>query len=131
MANISSYLSKAYLDWCLGGAAATQPANRWAGLAIAAPVSVGGSEMGTLTGYSRVTASFAPANSPAGSASNAAGQTFGPFSSVGSAIGVHIWDGSPVGSSNMLWYGTLAVARTFGIGDSLVFNPGALTITLS
>ena len=65
-----------------------------------------------------------------GSASNTTGMTFGPFSSVGSVIGVHVWDGSPVGSSDMRWCGTLATARTFGIGDWLVFNAGALNITL-
>lgn len=131
MANISAYLSKAYLDWCLGGAAATQPTNRWVGLAAGTPTSVSGSEIGTLTGYSRVTALFGAAASPAGSASITAGMTFGPFSSNGSILGVQIWDGSPVGSSNMLWYGTLLTPRTILVGDSLVFAPGALLITLS
>ena len=132
MSAISAYLEKAYLDWCFGGAAVTQPSNRWLGLAVGTPTSVSGSEMGTLSGYSRLTAaSFPAASSPAGSMSNTGGHTFGPFSSVGSAIGVHVWDGSPVGSSTMLWYGTLATARTFGIGDTLVFSAGALTITMS
>jgi hypothetical protein len=87
--------------------------------------------MGTLSGYSRLTALFGAAASPTGSASNTAAMTFGPFSSVGSAIGVVLFDGSPVNSSDMLWYGTLATARTFGIGDSLVIAAGALTLTLS
>ncbi len=130
MADFSSYLGKQTLDWILGGAAATQPANRWAGLAVGQPNSAGGSEMGTLTGYSRLTALFGAAASPAGSASNTAAMTFGPFSSVGSAIGVQLWDGSPVNSSNMLLFGSLQTARTFGIGDSLVFAAGALTATL-
>lgn len=131
MANISAYLSKAYLDWCLGGAAATQPTARWVGLAAGTPTSVSGSEIGTLTGYSRVTALFGAAASPAGSASNTAGMTFGPFSSNGSILGVQIWDGSPVASSNMLWYGTLLTNRTIAPGDSLVFSAGALIVTLS
>lgn len=131
MPAISAYLGKQTLDWMLGGASATQPANRWAGLAVGTPTSTGGSEMGTLTGYSRLTALFGAANSPAGSASNTAAMTFGPFSSVGSAIGLQLWDGSPVASSNMLWYGTLQTARTFGIGDSLVVAAGALQLVLS
>lgn len=131
MANISCYLEKAYLDWCLGGAAATQPAARWAGLAAGTPTSVSGSEIGTLTGYSRITALFGAAASPAGSASNTAAMTFGPFSSVGSILGLQLWDGSPVASSNMLWYGTLQTARTIGIGDTLIVAAGALVITLS
>jgi hypothetical protein len=32
---------------------------------------------------------------------------------------------------NVIWYGTLATARTLGVGDSLVFAVGSLTITLS
>ncbi len=131
MSAISAYLGKQTLDWMLGGASGTQPANRWAGLAVGTPTSTGGSEMGTLTGYSRLTALFGAANSPAGSASNTAAMTFGPFSSVGSVLGIQLWDGSPVASSNMLWYGTLQTARTIGIGDSLVFAAGALALTLS
>lgn len=131
MAAISAYLEKAYLDWCLGGASATQPSARWAGLAAGTPTSVSGSEIGTLTGYSRVTALFGAAASPAGSASNTAAMTFGPFSSNGSILGLQLWDGSPVGSSDMLWYGTLQTARTILVGDSLVIAAGALTITLS
>ena len=130
MAAFSAYLGKDTLDWILGGASATQPANRWCGLAVGTPTSTGASEMGTLTGYSRLTALFGAANSPAGTASNTAAMTFGPFSSVGSALGVQLWDGSPVASSNMLLQGTLQTARTFGIGDSLVIAAGALTVTL-
>jgi hypothetical protein len=51
--------------------------------------------------------------------------TFGPFSSVASILGIQIWDGSPVGSSNMLLFGTLQTARTVGVGDSLVIAAGA------
>lgn len=130
MPAISAYMGKQFLDWGLGGASATQPAARWAGLAIGTPTSTGGSEMGTLSGYSRLTALFGAANSPAGTASITAAMTFGPFSSVGSAIGVQLWDGSPVASSNMLWYGTFAAAKTFGINDTLVITAGSLTVTL-
>lgn len=131
MANISAYLEKAYLDWALQGATPTRPGALWAGLAVGTPTSVSGSEMGTLTGYSRLTALFGAAASPTGSASNTAAQTFGPFSSTGSAIGLQLWDGSPVGSSDMLWYGTLQTARTFLVGDLLFLSAGALTISIS
>lgn len=130
MAAFSASLAKILLDYTLGGAAATQPANRWAGLAGGTPTSVSGSELATAQGYfSRVTALFGAAASPAGSASNTAAMTFGPFSSGQSVLGVHVWDGSPIGSSNMILYGTLQTARTVGIGDSLVFNAGALIVT--
>lgn len=131
MANISAYMQKNFLDWCLGGAAATQPANRWAALANGTPTSVSGSEISSTILFSRQTALFGAAASPAGSASNTASILFGPFSSAMSVIGVTLWDGSPINSSNILWYGTLQTNRTVIVGDQLVFNPGALLITLS
>jgi hypothetical protein len=82
--------------------------------------------MGSLTNYTRLTCSFAAANQ--GSCTNIGAATFGPFSSVGSAIAALIFDGSPVGSSNNLIYATLQTARTFGVGDSLIFSAGALTV---
>jgi hypothetical protein len=131
MPAIAAYLEKGLLDFSLGGATPPTVANRWLGLAVGTPTSISASEMNTLTGYSRLTATIGAAASPAGSASNNAGMTFGPFSSVGSALGAVMFDGSPVGSSDMLWYGTLATARTFGIGDTLIFAAGALIFTLS
>jgi hypothetical protein len=131
MANIAAYLSKQTLDWHLGGAAATQPAARWVGLSIGAPTSVSASEMGSQTNFSRVTALFGAAASPTQSASNTASLLFGPFSSPGAASGIVLFDGSPINSSNMLWYGTLQTARSFLAGDSLQIAAGALTITLS
>jgi hypothetical protein len=131
MPAISAFMQKAMLDWVLNGATPTRPGADWLGLDVGTPTSVSASEMGTLTGYSRLTCLFGAAASPTGSASNTAAMTFGPFSSVGSALGVTLWDGSPVGSSDQLWYGTLATARTFNPGDTLIFAAGALTLTLS
>jgi hypothetical protein len=128
----SSYLQKAMLDWILQGANPTQPTAFWAALAVGTPTSISASEMNTLTGYSRVTALFsAAATATSASCSNSAAMTFGPFSSVGSAIGVTLWDGSPIGSTNMLWYGTFLTARTFQINDRLFIGAGALTLTLA
>lgn len=131
MAVIGSYIAKGMLDWVLQGATPARPNALWAGLAAGTPTTVSGSEIGTLTGYSRVTALFGAAASPAGSASNTAAMTFGPFSSTGSILAIHLWDGSPVASSDMLWFGTLQTARTILVGDSLVLAAGALVLTLS
>ena len=131
MAAITAYLGKNVLDWICGGAAATQPANRWAALAWGTPNSTGASELNTSIGYSRLTALFGAAASPAGSASITAAQTYGPFSSNQSILGINLFDGSPVGSSNQLLYGTLQTARTVAPGDSLVIAAGALTITIA
>lgn len=135
---LSAYMQKAMLDWVFGGATpANPPGGCWAALAYAVPGSRSdqGSEFGTLTGYSRVTALFNAASSAtlgsSASASNSAAMTFGPFSSVGSAVGVTLWDFSAVGSSDMMWYGTFAAIRTFVVNDYLVVAAGALTLTLS
>lgn len=131
MANISAFQSKLYLDFTTGAATATQPTARWVGLSVGAPTSVSASEMGSQTNFSRVTALFGAAASPTQSCSNTASLLFGPFSSPGAASGLVLFNGSPINSSDMLWYGTLQTARSFLAGDSLQIAAGALTITLS
>lgn len=132
MAAVGAFMAKLMLDFTTGAATATQPGARWLGLCGGTPTSVSASELAAAQGYlSRLSALFGAAASPAGSASNTGGMTFGPFSSAGSALGVALFDGSPIGSSDMLWYGTLQTARTYLLGDSLVMSPGALTLTMA
>ena len=131
MPNIGAFGQKQILDWICNGASGSSPPFRFIGLASGTPTSVSGSELPNTFGYTRQTVSYAAAASPAGSVSNAVAMTFGPFSSIAAINGLHMWDGSPVGSSNMWLYGTLQTARTVGVGDSLVVAIGALTITLS
>ena len=132
MANVGAYLEKALLDWTLGGATPNSPLTRAIGLSLGVPASTSGSEMGTGSGYARQTATFAAAASPGGSATNNNNMTFGPFSSAASITGITMWDTIlTLNSGNMLWYGTLATARTVGVGDSLVIASGALTVSLA
>lgn len=131
MANIGAYGAKQMLDWVLGGAAATQPASRLAALSLGTPTSVSGSEVGSNSGYIRQTALFSAAASPAGSASNTAAMTFGPFSTSNAIQGLLIYDTISINSGNIWWYGTLLTARTVLPGDTLVVNAGNLLITLS
>jgi hypothetical protein len=132
MANISAYLAKAMLDWVLGGATPTQPASRLAALSLGTPTSVSASEHSPLNlGYARQTSLFSAAASPAGSASNTAAMTFGPFSSSTAIQGLVVFDTTAFTAGNMLWYGTLLTARTVLPGDTLVVAAGALIITLS
>lgn len=119
------------LDWVLGGATPTQPASRLAAISLGTPTTVSGSEVLPNSGYTRQTALFGAAASPAGSASNTAAMTFGPFSSVATMQGLVIYDTSAFTAGNMLWYGTLLTARTVLAGDSLVVAVGGLVITLS
>ena len=82
-------------------------------------------------GYTRGIATFGAAASPAGSASNVNAMTFGPFSTAATISALQVWDSTVNAAGNFWWYGTLATARTLGVGDSLVVNGGALIITLS
>jgi hypothetical protein len=131
MANISSYDQKAMLDWVLGGATPTRPTDRYVALSLGTPTSVSASEVLTNSGYVRQTALFGAAASPAGSASNTAAMTFGPFSSSAAIQGVVIFDTSAFTAGNQLWYGTLLTARTVLPGDTLVIGAGSLILTLS
>jgi hypothetical protein len=131
MAGIAAYMQKAMLDWSLGGAIPTRPANWSVGLALGAPSSVSGSEIGTGSGLSRATCPFPGASSPAGSASNSSAMTFGPALSSAAITGIQVWDTTAAAAGNMLYYGTLATARTLASGDSLVIAVGSLVITLA
>lgn len=134
MANITAYNAKAMLDWILGGATPTRPTDRFAALVYGTPNFTGqglGTEYSSNQGYSRATALFSAAASPAGSASITAGMTFGPFSSSSAIQGLLITDTLSIFSGNVLWYGTLLTARTVLPGDTLVVAPGQLLITLA
>lgn len=134
MPAVSVYSEKAILDWLLGGATPTRPTDRAVGLSLGTPTSVSGSEIATTYGYTRQTATFAAAGTPAssGTATNAAAMTFGPFTTAASVSGIQVWDTVlSANSGNMLWFGNLATARTVASGDSLVVASGALTISLA
>ena len=131
MANISAYLGKAYLDWCLGGAAVTQPANRFINIGLAVPSSTNGSEIATGSGMTRQTVAFGAAGSPANLATNSLAATLGPISAAATIIGVQLWDTGAATVGDMLWYGTLLTYRTMAGGDSLVFQTNALQISIS
>jgi hypothetical protein len=131
MANVSQYAAKAQLDWILGGATPTRPTDRYVALSLGTPTSVSGSEVLATSGYVRQSGLFGSAHLTGGSASNTAAMTFGPFSSSAAIQGVVIYDTSAFTAGNMLWYGTLSVARTVLPGDQLVFMPGGLIVTLS
>ena len=130
MANISAYAEAAMLNWILLGATPTRPGTNAVGLSLGNPSSISGSEMTTGVGYTRQTVGFNSV-ATAGFATNTNAMTFGPFSSAYSITGLQIWDTIlTLNSGSMLWYGTLATARTMAIGDSLVIASGQLSCTL-
>ena len=72
------------------------------------------------------------AASPAGTVQNTASMSFGPFSTAATISGIQTWDTMlSAGSGNMIEYGTLATARTVGVGDSLVIASAALTALMT
>jgi hypothetical protein len=134
MANIGAYLEKQYLDWVFGGAAATQPTTRYAALTYGTPFSTStalGTEHSSNLGYARATLLMSAAASPAGSCSNTASFSFGPFSSSSAIQGLMVMDTQSINSGNMLWYGTLLTARTVQPGDTLVVAAGQLLVTIA
>ncbi len=108
--SFSPFAQKRMLDFVCGGASATEPAARWAGL-----LDVSGSEI-SATGYARVSALFNAASSPGGYASMAP-TTFQPFTSNGTltVVAVGVWDNS-VGT-NLLLSGVLS--------NTIVVRPNA------
>lgn len=137
MANIHAYLQKAYLDWVFG-AAPTQPAQRWAALTYTAPAlaastltAAPGTEHSTNLGYARQSVLMSPAASPAGSVSNTAAMTFGPFSSSQAIQGLLVTDTASIFAGNILWFGTLLTARTVLPNDTLVVSQGQLLVTIA
>ena len=131
MANIGAWGAAAMLDWVLGGATPVRPASRLVALSTGTPTSVSASgEYQTNSGYARQSALFGAAASPAGSASNTAAMTFGPFSSSNAIQGLLIYDTISINSGSIWWYGTLLTARTVLPGDTLTIAAGALIVTL-
>lgn len=134
MANISQYMQANMLNWVFAGAAATVPTKWGVGISLGNPSSTSGSEVSTASGYSRQSMAWGAAGTPTGSGTvtNASAITFGPFSTAQSLSGLLIWDTMlSANSGNLLWYGTLATARTLGVGDSLVVPTGSILVTLA
>jgi hypothetical protein len=131
MVGLSTGASVALLDWHLGGATPTRPSTRAVGLSLGTPSSVSASEMATGEGVTRQTVVYSAAVAAGQSAVNSNAFTFGPFSSARTVVGLQVWDHATTGNGTMWWYGTLATARTLGVGDSLVFNASSLVHTLT
>jgi len=125
MTGMDPYLSKQLLDWMTGGAAATQPTQRWIQWATASPTSQSAFD-GPFS--PRITATFAAANSPQGSATNLNAMT-GTATAVATAVGWNLYDRSVGGTR--LAFGTLAAAVGCKSADNPCFSAGALKITIS
>jgi hypothetical protein len=123
---ISNYTEKALLDWLFLGAAPTRPASVWVTWATATPTSQSPFE-GPFTPL-RIQATFAPANSPQGSATNL-GSVINTATAANTPVGYNIYDSSAGG--NRLAYGLLDAAVGCKSADTLSFAAGALKVTLA
>lgn len=124
---LTTYMEKQFLDWCLGGATATQPTGRFLQWATGSPNTDGASD-GPFV--SRVTCTFAAANSPQGTVTNVAAVTGATGTAAATVVGWNLYDAAAAG--NRLAFGTLAAALGCkSATDSPCFSAGALKIVLS
>lgn len=120
-------MAKNVLDWITGAAAATQPAGRWLQWATGSPNQAGASD-GAFS--SRRTVTFAAANSPQGSATNAAAVSGATASAAATVRGWNLYDSSVGGTR--LAYGTLTATLGCKSGtDCPAFGAGGLKITIA
>lgn len=130
MAGLDAFHAKNLLDWCLGGAAASAPSNRFISLATQPPTSVSAfdgpfSRSGTVGG--RATWNAAAENSPQMSATNRSLMSF-TATAIATVVGWNLWNSSSGG--NRLAFGTLSASVGCASGDTFGFAAGALVITM-
>jgi hypothetical protein len=132
----STYLETALVNLALRGIPFSGPVNVYVGLytVMSSDRSVGGTEVSTVgTNYARRSITFdVPVYLGDGSAqvSNLVQVAFGTASSVwGSIVGFGLYDAASGG--NLLYFGLLTVAQSVNTGDTIVFDPGSLTVSES
>lgn len=128
---MSLFLANELLDHVFGAAAYTAPANITTALYTAAPSDSGGGTEATGGGYARVSKTNNATNFPAasgGSKSNGTDIDFGTFTAdLGTITHVGLFDGS----TNLLMWGALTVARIVKNGDSFKFAATKLVLSFT
>src|SRR5215475_7060011 len=123
---LTDVFEKQLLDWALGGAAGSQPTQRWIQFATASPRTDSAFD-GPFS--PRATVTFAAANSPQGSVTNLNTISVITATAAGTAVGWNLYDRS-VGGTRIA-YGTCTANIGCKSGDQPALNPGTLKITLS
>jgi len=127
MSQATNYLENKVLDHILGTAAYTMP-TVYLGLFTATPSDTGGGTEVSGNAYARQACPFSVAVTNTGSL-NSGTVTFPTASgSWGTITHWALFDAVTTG--NMLVYGALASSRTIALSDTLIVNPGGLTVTL-
>lgn len=122
----TAYLEKALLDWALQGATPTRPAQLWLDLVTSSPNATSAFSGGAF--FSRLTVTFAAANSPQNSATLLAAVT-GTATAAATFVGFNLYDTASAG--NRLVWGTLTAAIGCKSADNPAFAAGGLVIVLS
>tara|TARA_R110000803_G_scaffold199203_1_gene263164 strand:- start:570 stop:1001 length:432 start_codon:yes stop_codon:yes gene_type:complete len=142
MSQASNYLETALLDHVLRNTAYSQVATVYVGLfkttdntaAVNARLEAGtlSDEIGNSYDYVRKAATFSAAASPGGTITTSGNITFDPANGGdwGEITHIAIIDGATHGAGNILFYGTLATAKTIQDGDTFQITAGNLTVTL-
>ncbi len=124
----SDYAEKAVLDHFLTNTAATSPTTVYLALYQTDPTDANSGTELTGNGYARQVVTFAAATSGVGSTSNTNTVT---FTAAGgnwpTATHFGVLDALTVG--NLLYHSNLDTARQANDGDSIVFDPGNVTVT--
>lgn len=144
MSAMSDYLENKLIDQLFRGQAAPTTTNLYVALLTAAPSDSGGGTEVTGNNYSRVTVASSLANwagtqgagtttastGTGGVTSNNGAITFPtPSGTWGTVTHFGIYDAASAG--NLLFYGTLTIAKTINQSDTVTFPAGSLTITFA
>jgi hypothetical protein len=123
---LSDSMEKILLDWVTGGAAVTRPATRWISFATQSPTSQSDFD-GPFR--SRMTVTFAAANSPQMSATNLNAVSNITATAAATAVGWNLWNSSAGGTR--LAFGTCTAAIGCKSADNIGIAAGAIKITLT
>lgn len=144
MSAMSDYLENKLVDQIFRGQAFSFPATLHVGLLTSAPSDAGGGTEVSGGSYARqpVTASLAnfagtqsagsttASSGSTGATSNNAAITFAtPSAGWGTVTHFGIYDAATAG--NLLFYGTLTIAKTINQSDTVSFPAGSLSITFA
>lgn len=122
----SNYLENKLLDHSLGVASFTMPSNVYLALYTSDPGEANSGTEVSGNGYARQSCAFGAASG--GASANSAQKTF--TASGGNWGTITHWGlFDALTSGNLLHYGSLTAPRAINDGDSLIWNPGDLTIS--
>jgi len=129
--NLSDYVKELIAENWMNGQANSVPATLYVGLDTVARASDGtGTEVANANAYARVavTDGFTWSDPQM---SNTDPVTFPAASggSWGTVVGLSIWDASPHGTGNLLYFGQLNASKTIDDGETFAFGAGDLIVS--